>query len=401
MAGRVEYPDSPVKRASLLDAHPSIGVSAQEGESHMGVDKGSQLALKIENVSVSLGGGTFSIDGLDLAAKEGEFLSLVGPSGCGKSTTLRLVAGLLKPDSGRVIINGADVTNIAPHRRGIGYVFQDHALWSHMTVRKHVEFALKYSKVPRSERAARVAEVLQLVHLDHHADRHPFELSGGQRQRVSIARALAPRPAMLLLDEPLSNLDRHLRDEMQREIRVLQQRLGTTALYVTHDRNEALAMSDRIAVLHEGTLQQVDTPSGIYNKPTNEYVARLLGPVNAIATKVAMDAQEANLLLPNGDSLNLPVEACTDVPPDPRDEVTMLIRPDNMALCDDDRPDSHLVGTVRDAAYGGSSSEYLIDVDSLASPLRVVERDHTRELGSRVGVRFEKVSFAEVTADVE
>lgn len=355
--------------------------------------------LELEGISLSLGGGSFSIDELSLGAKEGEFLSLIGPSGCGKSTTLRLVAGLLSPDQGRINIGGVDVTEVAPHRRRIGYVFQDHALWSHMTVRKHVEFALKYSKMPRPQVQPRVDEVLELVHLEAHADRYPFELSGGQRQRVSIARALAPRPAMLLLDEPLSNLDRHLRDEMQKEIRSIQKNLGTTALYVTHDRSEALSMSDRIAVMHTGTLQQVDTPSRIYESPANEYVAQLLGPINSLATTIKDVSSEVSLSLSNGEMISLPLEMCAEIPP-VGTEATMLIRPDNIGLHEATDSACHVTGTVRDTVYSGSSSEYTIEVDGLTSVLKVTEREHIREPGTRVGMQLEKVSFAEVTTHV-
>ncbi|WP_309133153.1 ABC transporter ATP-binding protein [Brevibacterium sp.] len=366
----------------------------------MNMTTAQQQGLELEGISLSLGKGGFTIDGLDLQAKEGEFLSLVGPSGCGKSTTLRMVAGLLSPDSGRIRIGGADVTDVAPHRRRIGFVFQDHALWSHMTVRRHIEFALKYAKVPRAQVRSRVDEVLGLVHLDRHADHYPFELSGGQRQRVSIARALAPAPAMLLLDEPLSNLDRHLREEMQREIRAIQQRLGTTALYVTHDRNEALSMSDRIAVMQSGRLQQIDTPSRIYEAPTNEYVARLLGPINAIPSTIISITTHLGVRLPNGAGISLPADACGQPPSAPDSQMTMLVRPDNIMLCDVADERHHVAGTVASTMYSGSSSEYMVEVEGMPTALKVVEREHIREPGSRVGLRFDKVSFAEEVDDV-
>src|SRR3954447_14384010 len=224
-----------------------------------------------------------AVDGIDLAVPPGEFLTLLGPSGCGKSTTLNLIAGFLQPDSGAIRLAGRSVVNLPPFRRDIGIVFQDYALFPHMTVGQNVAFGLRMRKIGRREIERRVEEALELVQLSGFLRRRPGELRGGQRHRVALARALVIRPTVLLLHEPLSNLDLKLREEMRVEIAGLQRRLGITTVFVTHDQGEALVMSDRVAVMNAGRIEQVGSPSDIYERPTTRFVAEFIGRMNFFA----------------------------------------------------------------------------------------------------------------------
>ena len=222
------------------------------------------------------------VNGISLSVEQGEFLTLLGPSGCGKTTTLNLVAGFLSPDAGRIAIGGRDVTSVPPHHRDIGLVFQDYALFPHRTVAENVGFGLRMRKVGRAEIQRRVAEALALVQLAGLADRRPGQLSGGQRQRVALARALVIRPSVLLLDEPLSNLDLKLREDMRLEISGLQRRLGITTILVTHDQGEALVMSDRVAVMRGGRIAQVADPATLYTRPADRFIADFIGAMNLL-----------------------------------------------------------------------------------------------------------------------
>lgn len=221
-----------------------------------------------------------ALDGVSLRIGQGEFFSLLGPSGCGKTTLLNIIAGFLAPDSGRVWLGGEDVTALAPYRRHIGMVFQNYALFPHLSVAENVAFGLKVRRLPQQKQRERVDDVLKQVRLEGMASRRPHQLSGGQQQRVAIARALAIRPQVLLLDEPLSNLDARLRRDMQDELRALQQRVGITTVLVTHDQEEALTLSDRIGILGHGQLQQVGTPAELYRQPQNRFVAEFIGEAN-------------------------------------------------------------------------------------------------------------------------
>jgi putative spermidine/putrescine transport system ATP-binding protein len=230
--------------------------------------------------------GFTAVDGLSLAIEKGEFLSLLGPSGCGKTTTLQMVAGFVEPSRGRVLLDGHDVTGLRPEKRGMGVVFQSYALFPHMTVAENVGFGLEMRKVPRAEREQRVGETLELVRLGGLGNRHPKALSGGQRQRVALARALAIRPAVLLLDEPMSNLDAKLREEMHIELRGIQKHLGITTILVTHDQVEAMTMSDRVAVMHGGRIVQLGTPFDAYERPQSPFASTFLGKTNTMAARV-------------------------------------------------------------------------------------------------------------------
>lgn len=236
------------------------------------------------------------LKGISLSVAQGEFITLLGPSGCGKTTTLRIIAGLETPDSGCVILEGKDVTNTEPNRRNVNTVFQNYALFPHMTVAANIGYGLKLRKVPKAEIAKSVEEALALVQLTGYGKRMPSELSGGQRQRVAIARAVVNRPRVLLLDEPLGALDLQLRRQMQIELKTLQKRLGITFIYITHDQEEALNMSDRIAVMKEGRFEQIGTPSDVYDRPRTSYVARFVGTANILSGTVK-EVRDGVLLL--------------------------------------------------------------------------------------------------------
>ena len=227
-------------------------------------------------------GGRVIIDDLNLVVNKGEMVSLLGPSGCGKTTTLRMIAGFLIPESGKVFLAGKDVTEIGPEKRPSAMVFQNYALWPHMTVFKNVAYPLKVRKMSKSEIEKRVHDVLEMVNLMHHKDSRPAQISGGEQQRVALARALVQEPDILLLDEPLSNLDAKLRVKVREDIRELQRRLGITTVIVTHDQDEALSISDRIAVMNEGRIEQFSTPQELYDAPQTEYVANFIGSLNRV-----------------------------------------------------------------------------------------------------------------------
>lgn len=241
--------------------------------------------LELQNITKSFG-DTQVLNGMSISVLKGEFVTLLGPSGCGKTTTLRIIAGLETPDSGRVILNGEDVTSLAPNRRDVNTVFQSYALFPHMTVADNIGYSLRLKRRPKEEIRREVSAALDLMQLPGYGQRMPSELSGGQRQRVAIARALVNRPSILLLDEPLGALDLQLRRQMQSELKLLQKRLGLTFIYITHDQEEALNMSDRIAVMRDGRLEQFGTPAEVYNSPRTSYVARFVGTANVLPATV-------------------------------------------------------------------------------------------------------------------
>ncbi|MCU0987095.1 MAG: ABC transporter ATP-binding protein, partial [Acetobacteraceae bacterium] len=227
-------------------------------------------------------GSHLAVDHLDLTVGQGEFVSLLGPSGCGKTTTLQMIAGFVEPSGGRILLGGTDLAGVAPARRGLGIVFQSYALFPHMTVAENVAFGLEMRRIARAERDRRVRETLALVGLGGFEDRFPRRMSGGQQQRVALARALVIEPSVLLLDEPLSNLDAKLREEMQIELRQIQRRLGTTTVLVTHDQGEAMALSDRVVVMNAGRVEQIAPPHEAYERPATAFVASFLGKTNRL-----------------------------------------------------------------------------------------------------------------------
>jgi putative spermidine/putrescine transport system ATP-binding protein len=237
--------------------------------------------LILDGLTKSFGGFT-AVDSLDIAVERGEFVSLLGPSGCGKTTTLQMIAGFVPVDRGGIRLDGADLVSVAPNKRGLGIVFQSYALFPHMTVAENIAFGLEMRDVSKPERDQRTLAAMDLVGLKGFADRYPRRMSGGQQQRVALARALVIKPALLLLDEPLSNLDAKLREEMQGELRQIQRSVGTTTILVTHDQHEAMALSDRIVVMNHGRIEQIGAPDAVYDRPASAFVASFLGKTNVL-----------------------------------------------------------------------------------------------------------------------
>jgi putative spermidine/putrescine transport system ATP-binding protein len=260
---------------------------------------GAAPALSVRRLRKAFG-AVLAVDEVSLDAAPGEFLSLLGPSGCGKSTLLRMVAGLVEPDGGQVVLAGEDITRVAVHRRNLGLVFQSYALFPHMNVLDNVAFGLRRRGVGEAEVGARVGRMLELVRLGPLGARYPRELSGGQQQRVALARALVTEPRVLLLDEPLSNLDALLRDEMRVELKRLQERLGTTMIFVTHDQAEALILSDRVVVMEHGRVEQIGRPEEVYRRPATPFVARFLGRANFLTGTVAESEADRTVVALDG-----------------------------------------------------------------------------------------------------
>ncbi|MCJ7436381.1 MAG: ABC transporter ATP-binding protein [Acidimicrobiia bacterium] len=287
-------------------------------------------------------GSVLAVDGVDLDVHDGEFLTMLGPSGSGKTTMLRMIAGFELPTAGRILLHGEDVTEWPPFDRDVNTVFQDYALFPHMTVAKNIEYGLRVKKVGRAERKQRVDEALDVVRLGGFEERKPGQLSGGQRQRVALARALINRPRVLLLDEPLAALDRKLREEMQVELKHIQERVGITFVLVTHDQGEALTMSDRIAVFSAGRVEQVATPAEVYEHPTTPFVADFVGTSNLLS------GEPATALL--------------------GDPAPVTIRPEKIRLGDagETASDGEIAatGTIRDVLYLGSDTRYRVTVDA-------------------------------------
>lgn len=274
-------------------------------------------------------GQTKVVHDFNMQVEQGEFISFLGPSGCGKTTVLRMVAGFESPSVGRVVIDGQDVTRLRPNQRQIGMVFQAYALFPNLTVADNVGFGLKVAGVPKAERAGRVTEMLELIGLPQMGARYPWQLSGGQQQRVALARALAPRPRVLLLDEPLSALDAKIRVSLRNQIREIQRQLNITTIFVTHDQEEALSISDRVVVMHQGVADQTGTPRQIYNQPATDFVAGFVGTLNRFPAQV-IHADTGHLRIGDADvHLNRPVAA---------ENVVLAARPEGLVIADSGIP---------------------------------------------------------------
>ncbi len=301
-----------------------------------------------------------AVDDVSLTINEGEIVTLLGPSGCGKSTTLRIIAGFITPDSGKVFFGDEDVTKLPPRKRNTGMVFQSYALWPHMSVRKNVEFGLVVRGTPLEERLKRIKESLKMVDMDDYIDSSPTTLSGGQQQRVAVARALVINPDVLLLDEPLSNLDAKLRVETRTEIRSLVKELNLTAIFVTHDQAEALAISDRIAVMNIGALSQVGSPLDIYGSPENSFVATFIGEANkAPATVVDVQADHVVLQL-DGEVSPLKAEYFKNCQKNKKAD--LVVRPEHISLFQQAEGENVIESRVESSQYMGNTERTVINI---------------------------------------
>jgi putrescine transport system ATP-binding protein len=348
--------------------------------------------LRFESISKRFGAFT-ALDNVSLEIRRGEFFALLGPSGCGKSTLLRLAAGFESPDAGRITLDGADLAGRPPHKRPVNMMFQNYALFPHMTVERNIAFGLRQDGVPRGEIAERVIEVLDLVQLQGLSGRKPHQLSGGQRQRVALARALVKRPRVLLLDEPLAALDKKLRQATQTELSTLQRRLGATFVIVTHDQEEAMALADRMAVMDRGRVVQVGSPAEIYEQPNSRYVATFIGDINLIEGTLA---RSENTIA----QIDCGPAGVLRATPTPRiasgARVALALRPEKITLTHEPPADSSLNtldGKIEDIAYLGDASVYkLVVADGLALKARapnLTRRPDSRLVpGARVWLAF-------------
>ena len=289
----------------------------------------AEHSVSVEGVTKSFGGAT-AVDDVTLKVRKGEFLTLLGPSGCGKTTLLNLIAGFLEPERGEVLIDGEVVTRVPPYLRSIGMVFQNYALFPHMTVNQNVAFGLKMRKVPATDIEARVAQALEMVRLPNLGGRSPRQLSGGQQQRVALARALVTNPKVILLDEPFSAIDKNLRGEMQVELKQIQKRVGITTLFVTHDQSEALSLSDRIAVMSQGRIEQLSEPAQLYRNPASSFVASFIGDINRLPCVVSSGDGDGACLDVGGHRLGLPAGRVAGLPVGT--SALLFVRPEELAL---------------------------------------------------------------------
>ena len=341
-------------------------------------------AIGIDRV-VKRYGAFEALKGVSLSIADNEFFTLLGPSGCGKTTLLRTIAGFEDVTAGEITLHGANIATLPPEKRPVNTVFQQYALFPHMSVRDNVAFGLRMQRVPLSERRARAAEMLELVHLSDFADRLPAQLSGGQQQRVALARALAPRPRVLLLDEPLSALDLKLRQAMRVELKQLQESTGITFVFVTHDQEEALAMSDRIAVMSNGQVQQVGDPRTIYEAPVNRFVADFIGETNVLPVKVdAIFGGRAQVTLPGGRIVA--TDALEGLAPGPHH---VSIRPERLSLA---ATDADLTVRVERLIYLGTDLQLLArlaDGTPIVTRLQNSSRIELPPAGAEVGLQVE------------
>ncbi|WP_158970580.1 ABC transporter ATP-binding protein [Chachezhania sediminis] len=345
--------------------------------------------VRFEGVRKSYDGTVQVVRDLNLSIREGEFLTLLGPSGSGKTTTLMMLAGFEKPTAGKILFDGQVINDMPTYKRNFGMVFQNYALFPHMTVAENVAFPLRMHRFPKSEQAERVTRALDMVQLHRIADRHPTQLSGGQQQRVALARALVFEPKMVLMDEPLGALDKQLREHMQLEIRALHEKLGLTMLYVTHDQSEALTMSDRVAIFNDGEIQHIDAPSEVYDRPRNAFVAKFMGENNAV---------EGTVTARDGDVITLRTAAGRDLHGTAVDDLAIgqgaqvLVRPEQISLggLPADGFDS-FEATVADKIYHGDHLRIVLEIAGLGQVTATfahAEAELHPEIGQTLTIRW-------------
>jgi putative spermidine/putrescine transport system ATP-binding protein len=334
--------------------------------------------LEILNISKSFN-HTVVLNALNLDIYKGELCCLLGPSGCGKTTLLKIINGLLNPDSGSVILNGGDITSLSCQKRDLGMVFQNYALFPHMDVSNNVAYGLRRRHIPKNEISQKVNNALSLVRLSGYGNRRIHELSGGQQQRVALARALVIEPRVLLLDEPLSNLDARLRADMRDEIKRIQKQLGITTIYVTHDQEEAMSIADRIVVMNEGNIEQTGTPFEIYEYPASEFVAGFVGNINLLSGEIFHQT-----LVLFGSSFKIPEDNMLN-----DGNVTCAIRPERINITDSD--EAEITGIIVRTAYFGSSIRYDVQITTQSESTLIVQLPVSTEaydIGDTVGIEF-------------
>lgn len=360
------------------------------------------VAINIEH-AVKKYGDTTVIPDLSVSVKNGEFFTLLGPSGCGKTTLLRMIAGFNTVEGGYFKFNDRIINDMEPGKRDIGMVFQNYAIFPNMTVRKNVEFGLKYKNVPKEQRSKEADKFLKLVHVDQYADRMPERLSGGQQQRVALARALVIKPEVLLMDEPLSNLDAKLRVEMRTVIKNIQKDVGITTVYVTHDQEEAMAVSDRIAVMNKGVIQHCGEPKNIYLRPANLFVATFIGKSNVMEGRLLMKEGVCLLEFPGGYQVEVPAILKKERKNRP---VTVSVRPEEFVLepYSDTKRGQGIIATVQDHVFLGSNTHYFLKMENGETVEAMEESDMDSQIkaGSKVllTVKAKKINvFDKETTD--
>lgn len=327
-----------------------------------------------------------AVDALSFTAESGNFVTLLGPSGSGKSTTLNIIAGFEPPTSGEVFLDSDPITSRPPYKRNIGMVFQNYALFPHMTVAQNIAYSLKMRRVNKTKVDEKVREALQMVQLEGYGNRYPKQLSGGQQQRVAIARALVFKPPLLLMDEPLGALDKKLREQMQLEIKRIQNRVGITVLYVTHDQEEALIMSDKIVILDQGRLQQIGNPLEIYDKPQNRFVADFIGETNLIEGEIRKKNDRFIMELPD---LGAQIEIPSEMSPAPG-KISVSIRPEMLWLRSKAEVQSGIEGQIEELIYVGESTKYIVKVLNKQVVIRQPKRTDSGLFkgGDQVDIQF-------------
>lgn len=343
------------------------------------------IIIKIDNVNKKYGENTV-VNNLNMEIKKGEFLTLLGPSGCGKTTTLRMIAGFETPTNGNIYVEGQEIQNTEPYDREVNTVFQNYALFPHMNIYDNVAFGLSIKRVKKEEIKKRVMEMLDLVQLIGYENRKPDQLSGGQKQRVAIARALINRPKVLLLDEPLGALDLKLRKQMQFELKRLQRKLGITFIYVTHDQEEALTMSDRIAIMYGGNLEQIGTPREIYERPVSKFVADFIGESNIFYGVTSVnESNTASIKVENGE-----VSVISDNLKE-NEIIYVLVRPEDIKIANNQVEGFTVEGIIKEHVYIGNVSKTIISLpEGMEIKMNTSTKNNLLEVGSKVYVYWEK-----------